>query len=277
MERYVMVKKKRWCFQTMIFPQYIHIGAVALHPHTVFETLAYFIGFRIYVWTRDKSVYSAAQSLWLVIAAAAGAAAGSKLLYWLEDPALTIERYWDPVYLMEGKTIVGGLLGGLIGVEIAKRFLKLRMRTGDQFVFPLIFGMAIGRIGCFLTGLSDHTYGIPTSWPTGVDFGDGIPRHPTQLYEIAWLLLLGLLLFIAKVRLSRSLLQGMLFQWFMFGYLLFRLFVDFIKPTPHVYGALNNIQLACLIGLAYYAQLLIKGYLRRTISAEDGSVSHAER
>jgi phosphatidylglycerol---prolipoprotein diacylglyceryl transferase len=276
MEGYDKVEKKRWCF-TMTFPQYIHIGAITLHPHTVFETLAYFIGFRIYVWTRDKSAYSPAQSLWLVIAAAAGAAAGSKLLYWLEDPTLTIQRFRDPVYLMEGKTIVGGLLGGLIGVEIAKRFLRIRARTGDQFVFPLIVGMAIGRIGCFLTGLSDHTHGTPTAWPTGVDFGDGIPRHPTQLYEIAWLLLLGLLLYIVKTRFSRILLQGMLFQWFMFGYLLFRLLVEFIKPTPHVYGALNNIQLAGLIGLAYYAQLLIKGMVRRTISAEDGSVSHAER
>jgi prolipoprotein diacylglyceryltransferase len=48
----------------------------------------------------------------------------------------------------------------------------------------------VGRIGCFLTGLADNTYGTPTGLPWGVDFGDRIHRHPTQLYEIAFLMIL---------------------------------------------------------------------------------------
>ena len=47
---------------------------------------------------------------------------------------------------------------------------------------------------CFLAGLHDDTYGLPTAAPWGMDFGDGIPRHPTQLYEIAVVLPLGLAL-----------------------------------------------------------------------------------
>jgi phosphatidylglycerol---prolipoprotein diacylglyceryl transferase len=91
---------------------------------------------------------------------------------------------------MGGKTIVGALIFGLISVELIKRYIGLRQSTGDLYAIPLALGIAIGRIGCFLTGLSDNTYGTPTNLPWAINFGDGIPRHPTQLYEIAVLLLL---------------------------------------------------------------------------------------
>ncbi len=128
---------------------------------------------------------------WAVVAAAvAGAAIGSKLLFWLEDPRLTYHNLHNPAYLIGGKTIVGALIGGLLTVELMKRYIGLRTSTGDLYAIPLAFGIAIGRIGCFLTGLSDNTYGTPTTLPWGINFGDGIPRHPTQLYEVVFLLLL---------------------------------------------------------------------------------------
>jgi len=91
---------------------------------------------------------------------------------------------------MGGKTIVGALVFGLIAVELFKRYIGLHQSTGDLYTIPLALGIAIGRIGCFLTGLSDNTYGTPAKLPWAIDFGDGIPRHPTQLYEIILLLLL---------------------------------------------------------------------------------------
>ncbi|HJT23292.1 MAG TPA: prolipoprotein diacylglyceryl transferase family protein, partial [bacterium] len=104
-------------------------------------------------------------------------------------------------------------------------------------------------VGCFLTGLSDHTCGNATSLPWGVDFGDGIRRHPTQLYEIAWLVCLALILW----RLSRKPHKpGDLFKFYMVGYLGFRLVVEFIKPGVFLAG-LTAIQWACLSVLVYYA------------------------
>ncbi|MDO3412186.1 prolipoprotein diacylglyceryl transferase [Saccharibacillus sp. CPCC 101409] len=158
----------------------------------------------------------------------------------------------------------GRLLGGLIGVELVKKLAGWKSSTGDDFVYPLIVGMVLGRIGCFLTGLEDHTYGVATTWITGVDFGDGVMRHPAQLYEIFVLLLLGGLLFplYRKSRdaaaVSAGYVPGRMFQWFMGGYLLFRFVIEFIKPTPHPYLGLNNIQLACIAGLIYYAWLLLR-------------------
>jgi prolipoprotein diacylglyceryltransferase len=261
----------------MTFPYYIHLGPVTLHPHPVFESLAYFIGFRLYLLTRSKERLPFDKSIWVIVGAIVGGALGSKILYWLEDPLQTLHRWNDLTYMLEGKTIVGGLLGGLIGVEWVKKRVGIKRSTGDDMVLPLVVGMAIGRIGCFLTGLDDHTYGIPTSWPIGVDFGDGIPRHPTQLYEMAFLVLLGAVMYALRLLPRRGkgspLPDGALFQLFMTGYLSFRFAIDFIKPFPHPYAGLNNIQLACVAGLLYYITLLYKWKttFRPAIAPEKGS------
>jgi prolipoprotein diacylglyceryltransferase len=252
----------------MTFPIWINLGFIKLHPHMTFEALAYFIGFRVYLHTRSKEKLPPEQGMWVIVGAILGAAIGSKVLYWLEDPVKWIENWRSYTYLMEGKTIIGGLIGGLVGVEWIKKRVGITRSTGDDMVLPIILAMAIGRVGCFMTGLDDHTYGTPTSWITGIDFGDGIPRHPTQLYEIIFLLLLGILLLNWKRRMSmpttpahltfKTIPDGALFQLFMTGYLSFRLVIDFIKPTPHPFLGLNNVQIACLVALIYYIFLLRK-------------------
>jgi phosphatidylglycerol:prolipoprotein diacylglycerol transferase len=121
----------------------------------------------------------------------------------------------------------------------------IRVRTGDLFVVPLCLGIAIGRIGCFMAGLTDDTYGTPTRLPWGIDFGDGIPRHPTQVYEIIFLLLLGLALSCYNRRPHP---QGATFRLFLAAYLGWRLLIDLVKPQPLVYG-LSLIQWACVAGL----------------------------
>ncbi len=234
------------------FPFYIF----GIHPHLLFETVAYFIGFRVYLYTRNKGRIPLDKAIWVVVGATLGAAIGSKVLYWFEDPVKTVENWNNFVYLAEGKTIVGGLIGGLIGVETVKKLIGWTRSTGDDFVLPLAVGMMIGRIGCFLTGLDDHTYGVSTTWIIGIDFGDGVKRHPTQLYEICFLLLLVVVLFYLKRKQLGW--EGLLFQLFMLCYLIFRFMIDFIKPTPHPYWILNNIQLASLLGILYYIWLVSK-------------------
>jgi phosphatidylglycerol---prolipoprotein diacylglyceryl transferase len=218
------------------------------HPalHTLFEVLAYTIGYQLYRRSRQRSGdILPDEQRWIVIAAAAiGALLGSRLLGVFEQaPRLTIT--WHTFLQPGGKTIVGGLLGGWIAVEITKRVRKIHSRTGDLFAVPLCIGIAIGRIGCFLAGLADDTYGTPTSGPWAVDFGDGVPRHPTQLYEILFLIALAFILH----RYNRHPHpEGSTFRLFLFAYLTWRLLIDFIKPQPLLHG-LNLIQWACIAGL----------------------------
>jgi phosphatidylglycerol---prolipoprotein diacylglyceryl transferase len=210
-------------------------------PHFVFESLGYLIGGQLYWWRRRLRGDTIPGLERFVVAGAAifGAALGSRLLAALENPAhLTLE----------GKTIVGGLIGGLIGVELIKKALGVTRSTGDLFAIPLTFGIAIGRIGCFLTGLPDQTHGSPTELPWGYDYGDGVRRHPTQLYEIAYLMLLALAL--SRFHAPR---EGDEFRLFMVGYMAFRLAIDFLKPGVPILG-LTAIQWACLGILAYYSR-----------------------
>ena len=83
------------------------------------------------------------------------------------------------------RSIEGAVFGGILAVELYKRLAGVTVRTGARFALPLAVGVAVGRIGCFLSGLDDFTHGTETSLPWGYDFGDGIARHPVQLYESA--------------------------------------------------------------------------------------------
>jgi len=245
----------------MTFPVDFHLFGRTIPSHTVFELLAYVAGFQTYllIRRRDKSnALPVEKNMWLIVACVFGAFFGSKILAWLESAP----QYWAHRHEVEawvgGKTIVGGLLGGWIGVEIAKRLMHITARTGDAFVVPLILGIAIGRIGCFLAGLPDHTHGVATALPWGVDFGDGIMRHPTQLYEIAIVLAMGMaLIFIPRKVLQRP---GDRFRWFMLGYLSFRFFIEFIKPRDIIpLVGLSAIQIASLAGAAVCAIQLLSG------------------
>lgn len=214
--------------------------------HLLFETLAYVVGFGLLrILKRRQGDFLGETARWTLIAAAVlGAAVGSKVLHHLANPTLWPSYSERPVLLLAGKTIVGALIGGWWAVEVAKARLGIHQRTGDLYVVPLLAGMAIGRIGCFLAGLDDGTFGVPTSLPWGVDFGDGLARHPTQLYEIAFLALLAALLFRPGTR-PRT---GDRFRGFVLAYLAFRLVIDFLKPYDRVMG-LNPIQWSCLLVL----------------------------
>src|SRR5919204_429820 len=69
--------------------------------------------------------------------------------------------------------------------------LAIRVKTGDTFALPLALALALGRWGCFCNGCC---FGKPTDLPWGVDFGDGVRCHPTQIYESLFHALMALVL-----------------------------------------------------------------------------------
>jgi phosphatidylglycerol---prolipoprotein diacylglyceryl transferase len=234
--------------------------------HFVFESLAYFAAFRIYLRERKSAGdFLDTSTCWHVIAAAiGGAVVGSKILFWFEDPVRTIQQWNNYAYLLGGKTAIGALLGGTIAVEWFKRLKGISGRTGDLFAIPLAIGIAIGRVGCFLAGVQDDTHGIATSLPWGVDLGDGVHRHPVQLYESAAMVLLAFgLRAIAPPRFA----QGDRFRAFLLAYFGWRLAVDFLKPSVRFDG-LTVLQWCCAGSLIWYARDLRRMLLRRPVAQE---------
>ncbi len=241
----------------MHYPVIFHLGPAHVHAHLVFEMLAYTLAYQYYQWLRRRSVdpIGDEQRVFIFIGAAFGAFWGSHLLGILERP-------FEPgasgfLYFLAHKTMVGGLLGGLIGVEVTKKFLGVTHSSGDLMTFPLLLGLAIGRLGCHLHGLSDSTFGLPTTLPWGIDFGDGLPRHPVNLYEILFLGALGLTIF--TLERQWTLPDGSRFKIFMISYLFWRFCLEYWKPAffwPPI--GFSSIQIACLAGLCYYRLSLWK-------------------
>lgn len=235
----------------MDFPVTFQIFGKTVLAHPVFETLGIFLGMRFYFYLKRKSTekLSFNTSAAVLIGATAGALIGSKLIGNLENPYTLFEhfsfkRFWT------NNTIVGGLAFGLIGVEWAKKIVAHKESTGDLIVYPLILAIIIGRIGCFLTGVHEETYGLPTDSMFGMHLGDEYLRHPVALYEIAFLIVLwGCLKIIEKKRKYPS---GFIFQVFMLSYFTFRFFLDFIKPKIGIIGNLGTIQLVSLSVIIYY-------------------------
>jgi phosphatidylglycerol---prolipoprotein diacylglyceryl transferase len=236
----------------MHFPLEIHFGKNSLPLHVLMETAAFFTGFRYFLYLRKKQgdTIESTKRTWILIAAIFGSLTGSRLVGSLERPyeLFITSNVWE--YIYSNKTVLGGFLGGLLGVELVKKILKEKHSSGDLFTYPIILALIIGRIGCFSMGVYEETYGTPTPLFTGMDLGDGIKRHPVSLYEIFFLLMLWVTLVQAEKKYTLA--EGSQFKIFMIAYLLFRFMLDFIKPSYLVIAGLSTIQLTALTGLIYY-------------------------
>ena len=239
----------------MDFPVTFHIFGKTILAHPLFEAVGMFLGMRYYFYLkrRSKEKLSFNTSAAVLIGATAGALVGSKLVGNLENPYTLFEdfsfgKFWS------NNTIVGGLAFGLIGVELAKKMVGHKESTGDMIVFPLMLAMIIGRVGCFLTGIYEETYGIPTDSVFGMYLGDEYLRHPVALYEIGFLVMLwAVLKYVQKLERYPS---GFIFQIFMLGYFTFRFLLDFIKPRIEIAGPLGTIQFVCICVIIYYIYTL---------------------
>lgn len=117
--------------------------------------------------------------------ALAGAVAGARLLYVLVSPG---EFAADPLAVLNlrrgGLVYMGGFVVGLAALLAYFRFKKLDPLAWLDLLIPsLPLGHAIGRVGCLLNGCC---YGLPSAGFPGLvlpALGDGIARHPVQLYE----------------------------------------------------------------------------------------------
>lgn len=228
-----------------------------INIHLVLEYLAFFVAFRYYVVLRRKSTdtISSNNRLSIILGAALGALIGSRLIGYLENPIIQFSQE-NMIQLLNTKTIMGGLFGGLLGVELAKKRIGETQSSGDLFVFPIILGIFIGRIGCFLSGVKEFTYGKETSFFTGMDLGDGVLRHPTSLYELVFLIVLFFGL--KRLKNNQTLKNGELFKWFMILYFGFRFFIEFLKPNVFYVFGLSTIQILCIICLLYYNKFIIQ-------------------
>ncbi len=154
------VSPENWGIRPTLFT----VGGFGVPSYSVFMLLAVCTGILVYFLDVRRRNTLSDNSFYILMSAVAGGAIGSKvpmiLLYWRE-----IAAHWpDLGILLSGRSIVGALVGGALGVYIVKRSLGIRGRRGDPFAPAMAAGIAVGRLGCFLRGCC---YGTPTSLPGG--------------------------------------------------------------------------------------------------------------
>ncbi|MBK7681878.1 MAG: prolipoprotein diacylglyceryl transferase [Bacteroidetes bacterium] len=235
----------------MTIPYEPTIFGTKINVHIILEYLAFFIAFRYYISWRKLTTdqISNKNRLSIILGAIVGAFLGSRLIGFLENPLITFTPN-NIVQLLNSKSIMGGLFGGLIGVETSKIIINEKHSSGDMFTFPIIVGIIIGRIGCFLSGIKEFTYGNETCFITGMDLGDGLSRHPTSLYEIVFLILL--FIFLKNIGFYTNKESGLLFKIFMISYFGFRFMIEFLKPNIFYVLGFSSIQLLCMTCWIYY-------------------------
>jgi prolipoprotein diacylglyceryltransferase len=147
-------------------------------------------------------------------------------------------------------SVAGALAGAIVGVEIYKAANGITQSTGAIFVAPFAVGIVIGRWGCLYAGLADGTYGTPTTLPFGVDLGDGVARHPVQVYEsLAMLAFLVAYVAALRVRAKWALAHGFYAMAIFYGAQ--RFVWEFLKPYPTLIGPFNLFHFIALGLLGY--------------------------
>jgi prolipoprotein diacylglyceryltransferase len=154
-----------------------------------------------------------------------------------------------------GRSIEGAIFGAVVGVEAYKRFAGIDARTGARFAAPLAIGVAIGRIGCYFSGIDDFTYGTPANWPWCHDFGDGVLRHPVPLYESASMALFLAFYLVAAIRNNRFVVDNGLYLAILW-YAVQRFAWEFVKPYAGVLGPLTIFQILSIL-LSIYALVML--------------------
>lgn len=229
---------------------YINIFGKSISIYSIFVGLGLFIGLIWFVFSvAVKEKVKGDKVYLIVISALFFGILGSKILVVIENIGVVIKDFSKIKYfIFTGKSIVGGLLGGFFGVRFIKKILKLdSLRTGNRIAPSIALGMAVGRIGCFLTGCC---YGIETKLPIGINFGDGVNRIPTQLIECLFCFILFIYLFY-KQKKNTKLAPGGLFLDLVLYYFIFRFFIEFIRGTYKNIMFLSIYQIICIIGIIF--------------------------
>lgn len=220
--------------------------------HALFDGIAWLSAALVTValrrWASDRFPPATRPKLGYLVAIAVGAGIGAYGLGTLNT--------WLAGQAGLARSIEGALAGGIVGVEIYKRAVGLSGRTAALFALSVAVGIGVGRIGCFLAGMDDFTYGTPTDLPWAHDFGDGIPRHPVQLYELGTMAIFSLAYLVALLRREAWVLANG-FALFVLFYGVSRFGLEFVKPYPSVFLGLTVFQVVC-VGLVLYALVMLR-------------------
>jgi prolipoprotein diacylglyceryltransferase len=266
-----------------MYPVLFHVGPLPVPTHEFFTVLGLLVatGFLLLESRRramaDRSMATIAAGA--LLGAAIGARAGNWWVALTEGGDVSL-----PAMLVDaGKSVLGGLAGAYAGVLVTKRAIGYTGKTGDVFAPAVAIGLAVGRVGCFLT----EQIGTPTSLPWGFtpppetltripncpQCQPGVAMHPSFLYEIAFFL--GLFAVLLWLR-PRVHIPGELFKIFLASYCVFRFGVEFVRGNEVIALGLTRSQWFLLATgplIAWYFLRQVRTGAYRSTDAREAAVA----
>lgn len=207
---------------------------------TFFTALSYLTGALVFLWAA-RTRRMATEGTWMVVAIGfVCAMVGAKLTQLVAEGwplRISTAVALDP--RNGGRALLGGLIFGWIGVEIAKRRLGIRRSMGDFFALALPAGEAVGRIGCHFNGCC---FGEKCDLPWAV-YQHGALRQPAQLYSAAVALFTFAFLLWLRPRLAR---EGDLFKAYLVTFGVTRFGLEFVRWRESLILGLSPMQWFCL-------------------------------
>lgn len=234
----------------------LRVGDLTLPTHDIFVLAGVVTAVVVFALETRRRRAGDPRLVWVVLGAVitgglfARLSTGWQYLANADDPSLM------GLWLEGGRSFLGGLAGAYFGAVVTKRLVGYKAKTGDLFAPSVAAGMAVGRVGCFLT----EQIGTPTSLPWGITVSPetaaampycpscalGVPMHPSFLYEIGFhLVMLGVLVSLRR----RPLPAGELFKIYLLAYGVFRFLVEFIRDGRLMIGPFTGSQIFLLVTL----------------------------
>ncbi len=228
-----------------------HVGRFAIPTHEFFIGVGLLAALVVFVVRAKQRGRLDDQTRWVVIGALAGGGifARTAAAWQYSFTGNNLVDFW----LHGGRSVLGGLAGAYVGAVVTKRIVGYEGSTGDMFAPAVAIGMAIGRVGCFLT----EQIGTTTSLPWGITLAPGVaagvpacpqcasglPMHPSFLYEVAFHSVAFAVLWWTRDRLP----DGESFKLYLLAYGIFRFGVEFVRGNPEMALGLSGSQLFLLV------------------------------
>jgi prolipoprotein diacylglyceryltransferase len=225
----------------------------SLGIHDIWVALGLLVGLTVFAFSALRTRTWDDRLMYVITGIMVGGVIGARAAAFIEGWIASGPALAAAMWSFGGRSILGGLSGAYVGAIIAKKWIGYPHRTGDLFAPAVALGLAVGRIGCWLT----EPPGTPTSLPWGIELTQqriedlgfcpgcvaGTTVHPSMLYEIfALLILFGAVLFLK----GRLVGQGETFVFFLAAYAAARFLIEFSRPADSYIMGLSQSQLFLL-------------------------------
>jgi prolipoprotein diacylglyceryl transferase len=263
-----------------MYPILFEVGGLAVDTHGTFVGLGLILAAALWLWESRRRDRLDRNMLIIGLGALVGAAITSRIGATITYLATTPEPTPSGLLVEAGRSLLGGLFGAYAGVEITKRLVGVSQSTGDLFAPGVALGLAVGRIGCFLT----EQLGTPSDVPWAMTMNEtGVRRgllcldcgqcptcnpstsfHPSFVYEMAFHWLAFLVLWRKR---NDPAWRGKLLSRYLVAYGVFRFFVEFVRGNVEFLFGLSGSQIFVLctavVSTAIVASRAIQARLER--------------